>query len=226
MDSLERDLFNSGFELVAGVDEAGRGPLAGPVAAAAVIFPRPWPLEAGIRDSKTLSPKRREALALEIFQAALSVGVGVVWQAEIDRINIHRASLLAMERAVKNLSPLPVNGLSRPPSVPIAAAPQFLLIDGPHRVDSPIPQRPVTGGDTLSVSIAAASIIAKTFRDRIMLAYDRIFPAYNFYKNKGYGTREHLEALRRVGPSPVHRFSFRGVLNDATPAREKKPLQA
>jgi len=221
MDSLERGLFKEGFELVAGVDEAGRGPLAGPVAAAAVILPRPLPLEAGIRDSKTLTPKRREALACEIFSMALSVGVGVVWHSEIDRINILRASLLAMERAVNNLSPCGLNTTSPPPSGVKVGAPQFLLIDGPHGVNSPIPQRPVIGGDSLSVSIAAASIVAKTFRDRIMWAYHRIFPAYNFHRNKGYGTKEHMETLNRIGPSPVHRFSFRGVLTGTEPAGKK-----
>ncbi len=216
MDSLERGLFNEGYELVVGVDEAGRGPLAGPVAAAAVILPRPLPLKAGIRDSKTLTPKRREALADDIFSMALSVGVGLVWHSEIDRINILRASLLAMERAVKHLTPCRLKTTAPLHTEVDVAAPQFLLIDGPHRVNSPIPQRPVIRGDTLSVSIAAASIVAKTFRDRIMMAYHRIFPAYNFHKNKGYGTREHMEILRRIGPSPVHRLSFRGVLNGET----------
>lgn len=198
MDLYERDARSRGFNIIAGVDEAGRGPLAGPVVAAAVIMPFPPPVDLGIRDSKTLSAKARERLAITVFGRAVSVGVGIVWPVEIDELNIHRASLRAMERAVGRLS----------------MPPDILLVDGSFPMDSPIEQRPVISGDALSVSIAAASIVAKTARDSIMLAYHNLFPAYNFESNKGYPTKEHLDAIGVHGPTGIHRRSFRGVVRD------------
>lgn len=203
MDAYEQNAVKKGFRFVAGVDEAGRGPLAGPVVAAAVIFP---PIETfkdrslsslhlGIRDSKTLSPLQRNTLLPGIFRLALAVGVGIVWMDEINTINIHRASLKAMAYAVNQLKPFP----------------DFILIDGSFPIDIPVSQLPVVKGDSKSVSIAAASIVAKTVRDRIMDAYHRIFPSYNFNKNKGYGTAKHLEAIKCFGPSSIHRKTFRGV---------------
>lgn len=194
MDSFERDALTKGFKAVAGVDEAGRGPLAGPVVAAAVVFSSA-PTHLGIRDSKTLSPSKRDYLVFEIYRHAASVGVGFAWPAEIDSINILRASLKAMARAVEALS----------------VRPELLLIDGNFPVESEIEQRLIVSGDSLSVSIAAASIIAKTARDRVMESYGRMYPRYGLCKNKGYPTKDHLEALKLFGPSPIHRLSFRGV---------------
>lgn len=198
MDTFEKDAHSKGFRFVAGVDEAGRGPLAGPVVAAAVIFSKLTPVNPAIKDSKTLTPQKRERIVYDIYRSALSVGVGISWTDEVDGINILRASLKAMEKAVSTLS----------------VRPDFLLIDGNFPIDSEIEQRPIISGDALSISIAAASIIAKTVRDRIMEAYHRMYPDYNFGSHKGYATKEHLEMLRRVGPAPIHRKSFRGVLQD------------
>ncbi|MBI5598114.1 MAG: ribonuclease HII [Deltaproteobacteria bacterium] len=198
MDSFEREACRMGYRSVAGVDEAGRGPLAGPVVAAAVIFPV-LPLQCGIKDSKKLSPRKREALVLDIYRSASSVGVGIAWPDEIDGINILRASLKAMERAVCSLSRPSCGGVK----------PDFLLIDGPHRIVAlDIAQRPIVSGDTLSISVAAASIVAKTARDSIMRAYHSIMPGYNFLGNKGYPTGEHVSALETIGPSAIHRRSF------------------
>ncbi len=195
MDFYEKDALAKGFKAVAGIDEAGRGPLAGPVVAAAVIFFSIPPEELGIRDSKTLSPSKREFLAFEIHKKAAGVGIGIVWPDEIDAINIHRATLKAMKLSVASLE------------IP----PDLLLIDGSFPIDSQLCQRPIVSGDSLSVSIAAASIIAKTTRDKIMDAYHLIFPQYNFPSNKGYGTKEHIDALRTYGLSGIHRKSFRRV---------------
>lgn len=197
MDSFEKEALASGYRFVAGLDEAGRGPLAGPVVAAAVIF-ADLPIDSHINDSKKLTPKKREALVFDIYRTALSVGVGIIWPEEIDRINIHRASLKAMEKAVSALS----------------VRPGFLLIDGSFPIVSQTPQRPIVSGDSLSISIAAASIIAKTARDKLMEAYHQIYPQYNFASHKGYPTKEHLLALRRFGPTPIHRMTFRGVAAD------------
>ncbi|MBI5902181.1 MAG: ribonuclease HII [Deltaproteobacteria bacterium] len=198
MDSFERDAFANGYRSVAGVDEAGRGPLAGPVVAGAVVFEHPPPTGLGIRDSKKLTPSRRASLVIDIYRTALAVGVGIVWPGDVDRLNIHRASLLAMEKAVRGLGP-PDGGLK----------PDFILIDGAFRTALDIPQLPVVSGDSLSVSIAAASIIAKTTRDAIMEAYHRIYPHYGFPGNKGYPTKGHRAALSTFGPCPIHRKSFR-----------------
>ena len=189
---FERKALREGYKLIAGVDEAGRGPLAGPVVSGAVIFTR-VPTHLGIKDSKKLTHKKREALVPLIYASALSVGVGIVWPVEVDSINIHNASLLAMERAVRALS----------------ITPDMVFVDGRHTIASlDIPQRSIISGDDLSVTIAAASIVAKVARDSIMTAYHSIFPEYNFIKHKGYPTREHVAILNKVGPSPIHRKSF------------------
>lgn len=200
MDKFEIDARKKGFRAVAGLDEAGRGPLAGPVVAAAVIF-TVLPDGHSINDSKKLSPKKRSSLVFEIFAAAASVGVGICWPAEIDEINIHRASLLAMERAVASLS----------------VTPDCLLIDGKFPIRSKTPQLPIISGDSLSVSIAAASIIAKTTRDRLMVSYERLFPGYDLASNKGYPSKGHLASLASLGPTPIHRRTFRGVLPAGRP---------
>ncbi|MEJ5348495.1 MAG: ribonuclease HII [Desulfosoma sp.] len=183
-----------GFRLLAGVDEAGRGPLAGPVVAAAVILPEGMNLS-GVTDSKKVSPTRREELVEKIHQVAVSVGVGWVEAQEIDRINILQASLTAMVRAIQQLK------------VP----PDLVLIDGPYSLPLSIPQRSVVKGDVRSLSIAAASIVAKVHRDHLMRTYHELYPLYGFARHKGYPTQEHLQALRRFGPCPIHRRSFHGV---------------
>jgi len=195
MDAHEHDALKKGYRYIAGVDEVGRGPLAGPVVAAAVIFPSSPPLHLGIRDSKALSATQRNKIVLDIYREALSVGVGVVWMDEIETINIHKASLKAMTEAVKRLNPLP----------------DFILIDGSFPINISIPQLPIIKGDSKSVSIAAASIVAKTVRDNVMSAYHGIFPNYNFIKHKGYATPEHLWAIKSFGPCPIHRKTFKGV---------------
>lgn len=192
--SYERRIWKIG-KLPAGVDEAGRGPLAGPVVAAAVILPKECEIN-GLNDSKKLSHQKREILYHQIKAVAVSIGVGIIEPDEIDRINILRAALLAMEIAVKKLNPKP----------------DFLLIDGNIRTSLLIPQQAVIGGDSTCNSIAAASIIAKVARDLIMYDYHNIHPEYNFKKHKGYPTKEHYEALRKFGPCPIHRKTFKGVL--------------
>ncbi|MBI2486146.1 MAG: ribonuclease HII [Deltaproteobacteria bacterium] len=192
--SYERKIWGIG-KLPAGVDEAGRGPLAGPVVAAAVILPKECEI-LGVNDSKKLSHQKREILFEQIKTVAVSIGVGIVEPEEIDRINILRASLLAMEIAVKNLNPQP----------------NSLLIDGNTRTSLLIPQETIIKGDFICYSIAAASIIAKVTRDSIMDNYHDTYPQYNFRRHKGYPTKEHLEAIRIYGPCPIHRKTFRGVL--------------
>ena len=181
-----------GFDTIAGVDEAGRGPLAGPVFAAAVIFPSGY-TNGEIRDSKKLTPLRREALYKIIRSDALSVGLGAVEAFTIDKINILQATLAAMKTAVLDLSP----------------PPDYILIDGTNNIDIPIRQETIIRGDSLSVSVAAASIIAKVSRDQIMDRYHILYPQYNFLKNKGYGTKEHREAVKEYGQCKIHRKSFR-----------------
>lgn len=175
---------------MAGIDEAGRGPLAGPVVAAAVLFIRRSPLME-LNDSKQVSPPRREILFREICRAAF-VGVGIVSEKQIDRINIYQATRLAMKQAVLALN----------------RTPDFLLIDGNIKIDLPILQKPVVAGDQKSASIAAASIIAKVARDHWMLHLDRLYPEYEFKNHKGYATPAHLKKIGERGPSPVHRMSF------------------
>jgi len=194
MYSFELSAHRSGFQVVAGVDEAGRGPLSGPVVAAAVVLPPSYKNDE-IRDSKQLSPKKRERLYETINNDALSVGLGVVESSVIDSINILQATLMAMEEAVTNLS----------------LAVDYLLIDGINNINVPIPQQAIRKGDSLSISIASASIIAKVSRDKIMEIYHHQFPQYNFLKNKGYGTLEHREAIKKYGCCKIHRRSFKRV---------------
>jgi len=179
----------------AGVDEAGRGPLAGPVVAAAVILPESIAI-IGLDDSKKLTHLQRVKILDLIIASAVDIAIGVVDHEAIDSINILRASLRAMEIAVNNLG----------------RRPDFLLIDGNQRTSLLIPQETVIKGDSRCCSIAAASIVAKVRRDEIMNEYHELYPEYNFRSHKGYPTKEHLEAIRKHGPCPIHRRSFRGVL--------------
>jgi ribonuclease HII len=198
---FERQAAGQGFGRVAGLDEAGRGPLAGPVVAAAVILPGDFP-ECGLTDSKKLPPKKRDELYERIYADAVSVGIGIVDAVEIDRINILRASLLAMAMAVDNLSPQP----------------ECLLVDGPFSIPCSLFQRPIPKGDALSISIAAASIVAKVSRDRLMQRYHQDYPEFDFARHKGYPTAAHKAAIRAHGCSPIHRRSFKGVSEHARPA--------
>jgi len=192
MNRFEEEAYQKGYRAIAGVDEAGRGPLAGPVVAASVIFPYGYS-NSEIKDSKQLSAKKREKLYGVIKDEALAIGIGVVESLVIDQINILQATLMAMADAVDELSP----------------PPDCLLVDGLHRVPRNIFQKTIVKGDTLSVSISAASIIAKVSRDQIMEIYHRQFPQYHFIKNKGYGTREHREAILCHGLCKIHRRSFK-----------------
>jgi uncharacterized protein (TIGR00252 family) len=193
--AYEKDLWQKGIKFVAGVDEAGRGPWAGPVVAAAVIFPEDIHIE-GIKDSKALSPKKREEFSGIIREKALSFATGIVESDEIDSINILQATFSAMRKALEQLS----------------KKPQFLLVDGNRRIpEVDIPQLAIIKGDTLSMSIIAAGILAKVTRDEIMLKYHEKFPEYGFIRHKGYGTREHEKRLKDFGPSELHRFSFSPV---------------
>jgi ribonuclease HII len=189
--NFERVLWRSGVESVAGVDEAGTGPLAGPVVAAAVVF-RPGTEIDGIDDSKRLDPEQRAAAEKEIRATAAGVGVGLADVGEIDRLNVYHAALLAMRRAVDSL---PVK-------------PQHVLVDARNIPGVDTPQNCFFKGDGINFSIAAASIIAKTHRDRLMNQLAALYPGYGFERHKGYGTPEHQEAIRRLGPSAIHRMSF------------------
>jgi ribonuclease HII len=189
--SFELAAITIGFKRVAGVDEAGRGPLAGPVVAAAVILGRNCAL-LGIDDSKKLTAKRRETLYDRILECSVASKIARVDPPAIDRLNIYRASLLAMKMAAEGLG----------------APPDFIYVDGPKEIDVSIPQLALVDGDARCCSVAAASIIAKVSRDRLMREYDEIYPGYGFSRHKGYGTAEHLSALRKLGPSPIHRRSF------------------
>ena len=182
-----------------GVDEAGRGPLAGPVVAAAVIFDADR-VPAGVADSKTLSATARESLAVSIEAEALATAIGVASVAEIDQLNILNATMLAMQRAVAELSLQPAAVL-----VDGNRAPEF------QAAGKPLPATAIVGGDASETSIGAASILAKVYRDRLMCELDARFPGYGFARHKGYGTREHREALERLGATPVHRSSFAPV---------------
>lgn len=191
MDKYEKLAYAEGYRCVAGLDEAGRGPLAGPVVAAAVVF-EPGYQNAAINDSKKLTARKRDELYRVIWEEAAGVAVGVAEADVIDRINILRASLQAMRDAVLELS----------------LTPDYLLIDGLHKIPMPMAQLAIVKGDALSVSIAAASIIAKVSRDRIMEMYHRQFPHYNFLGNKGYPTAEHRRILSEIGMCKIHRRSF------------------
>ena len=192
--AYEKDLWASGYRLVAGIDEAGRGPLAGPVVAAVVILPTTF-RHKGINDSKLLSEGKRKELVPVIERESLGWAVAAVDEREIERINILQATLLAMTRAVRGL-------LSRP---------DYLLVDALSIPEIELPQKAIVKGDRLSASIAAASILAKVSRDRLMEEYHERYPRYNFRRHKGYGTAEHREAISRFGPCPIHRRTFRGV---------------
>lgn len=188
----EKEAFTDGFQLVCGVDEAGRGPLAGPVCAAAVILPPDLELE-GLNDSKKLSEKRREALYPLICEQALAYGIAFASEQEIDELNILQATFLAMRRAVGQLG----------------QKPDLALVDGNREPDfGDIPVRTIIKGDSRSANIAAASILAKVTRDRFMLEQDAVYPQYGFAVHKGYGTQKHYAALREFGPCPIHRRSF------------------
>lgn len=193
MQCFEEAGYEQGYQLIAGIDEVGRGPLAGPVVSAAVILPKDCVI-LGLNDSKQLSEKKREALVTEIKEKAVSIGIGVVEPQEIDRINIYQASKKAMVEAV----------------IALNQAPDYLLIDA---MNLPIdkPQEKIIKGDARSVSIAAASVIAKVYRDELMSTYDEEFPGYGFAKNAGYGTKEHLKGLENYGVTPIHRRSFSPV---------------
>jgi len=196
---VERDLFfwerwcsSQGYCTVCGVDEAGRGPLAGPVVASAVIVCEPLD---GLDDSKVLSPQRRSEL-FELISERCVCAWSKVDARKIDDVNIFNATYMAMQEAVAALR----------------KRPEFVLVDGPHRIPNlKIPQKALVRGDKASASVAAASIVAKVVRDRIMEAYHEMFPQYGFRKHKGYATREHIRALKEFGPSPIHRLSFKGV---------------
>jgi len=191
MNYFEERARQRGFRLIAGIDEAGRGPLAGPVVAAAVVLPDRYS-HPEINDSKKLTSRSRERLFEVIRADALAVGIGVMDAWAIDELNILRATLLAMREAVADLQ----------------VVPDCLLVDGNQSVPLEIPQETIVKGDGRSVSIAAASIVAKVSRDRIMEIYHRQFPYYNFFKNKGYGTAEHRQAIREHGFCKIHRRSF------------------
>lgn len=188
---IEQGLWQRGVEVIAGVDEAGRGPLAGPVVAAAVIFPQGTFIE-GVDDSKKVSEKKREALFHTIYEKAKSVGVGIVSHEVIDRINIYQASILAMRKAVEKLS----------------LAPQIVLADGNSFKHESLRYENIIDGDAKCFSIAAASIIAKVTRDNLMREYHEQFPLYGFAQHKGYGTKQHIEAIRQHGLCEIHRRSF------------------
>lgn len=188
---LENEIYAEGFELICGVDEAGRGPLAGPVCAAAVILPRGIEI-AGLDDSKKLTDKKREALYDVICENAFTYGIAFASVEEIESINILNAAMLAMNRAIEKLAPQP----------------QLALVDGNRNSAINIPSRCVIKGDAKCADIAAASILAKVTRDRYMLEMAEKYPEYHFEKHKGYGTKLHYEALREHGPSEIHRPSF------------------
>jgi ribonuclease HII len=192
----ESDARCAGYSTIAGIDEAGRGPLAGPVIAAAVILPENVELK-GVRDSKQMTPRAREEAFSLIEERAISFSIGVVGASEIDQINILQATLKAMKQAVLDLNPQP----------------DFLLIDGTGQVQLPIQQRCIVRGDQQCLSISAASVVAKVYRDRMMCSYHELYPQYGFSANKGYGTRRHLAAIARYGPCSIHRFTFRGVVS-------------
>jgi len=188
---IENDLWSRGIRKIAGVDEAGRGPLAGPVVAAAVIFPENLIIN-GVDDSKKLSPKKREMLYDLIVEKAISVGVGIVSHEVIDRVNIMNATLLAMNRALRNLR----------------VSPDYVIVDGNFFKNAEYKVQNIVDGDARSFTIAAASIIAKVTRDRLMIEFDGKFPQYGFAKHKGYGTFQHIEAIKKYGLTEIHRRSF------------------
>ena len=188
---IENSLYSNGFKVICGVDEAGRGPLAGPVCAAAVILPNGLEIP-GLTDSKKLTDKKRRELFPIIKEQAIAYGIGLASHEEIDEINILQATYLAMERALAQL----------------IVKPDIALIDGNRAKDFGLPVRTVVKGDSLSLNIAAASILAKVTRDDLMLEMAKVYPEYSFEVHKGYGTKAHYEALRQHGASPIHRKTF------------------
>ena len=190
----EQELYKNHITLIAGVDEAGRGPLVGPVVAATVILPQNYHLE-GLNDSKQLTEKKREYFYQVLQKEALSIGVGIVSAKEIDEINILEASRKAMYIAINNLD----------------ITPEYILSDAMSLNDIDIPSRPIIHGDALSLSIAAASVIAKVTRDHIMYELDKKYPEYNYKKNKGYPTKEHLELIKKYGITKEYRMTFKPV---------------
>ena len=187
----ERALYAKGYEFICGIDEAGRGPLCGPVVAAAVILKKDDHIE-GVNDSKKLSEKKRESLFETIKERAVAWSVGIVDEETIDNINILEATRLAMKKAVEGLK----------------QKPEYALVDAEKKVPIDVPYSPIIKGDALSESIAAASIIAKVTRDHMIIELDKEYPEYGFAKNKGYGTKEHTEAIKKYGLSKAHRKSF------------------
>lgn len=198
--SFDRSLRTGEIKVLAGMDEVGRGPLAGPVVAAAVILPGDFILE-GLRDSKKVRPEGRKSMVFEILSGCIDVGIGIVEAEEIDRINILEATKAAMRSAVDDLY----------------LKPDLLLVDGLDLKGVGIESRKIIKGDDTSASIAAASIVAKEIRDGMMEAWHRVYPEYHFHKHKGYGTRLHLECLERFGPCGIHRRSFGPVRSPGLP---------
>ena len=190
----ERKLYEQGYELICGCDEAGRGPLVGPVVAGAVILPKNYHLE-GLTDSKKLSEKKREIYFEQIKEDAIAYGIGIVDAKTIDEINIYEASRLAMKKAMENMK----------------VKPEYILTDAMPINDYPVPVEAIIHGDGLSITIAAASVLAKVTRDHIMYELDQKYPQYEFKKHKGYPTKRHLELLRLYGPTEDYRFTYRPV---------------
>ena len=196
MDSFERACSEKGYTRIAGIDEAGRGALAGPVVAAAVILPYGCQID-NLKDSKQLTPRQRTSLYDEINNIAVSVGIGFADNKIIERINILQATLHAMKAAIKQLTPKP----------------DFLLVDGTKLPETDISAEAIPKGDNLSISIAAASVIAKTTRDRLMIEYNQIYLNYGFQQHKGYPTAQHRQAIAKFGVSPIHRKTFKLLAN-------------
>jgi ribonuclease HII len=195
--SFDKTYSEKGFDLIAGIDEAGRGPLAGPVSAAAVIFPKNAFIS-GLNDSKKISPKKRAELFIEIKKTALAFSIALIDHETIDKINILQATFLAMTKALKGLK----------------IQPDLCLVDGNHKIPKlEIKQEAIIGGDAKSASIAAASILAKVARDEIMVEFSKKFPDYGFEKHKGYGAKQHLEALKEFGICEIHRKTFAPIKN-------------
>lgn len=189
---IENEMYNTGIEAICGIDEAGRGPLAGPVVVAAVIMPKDSMIE-GVNDSKKVSEKKREALYEQITNDAIAYGVGIIGQEEIDELNILNATKKGLTTAIKELK----------------VKPERILVDALTGIDTlGIPYTPIVKGDAKSYSIAAASIIAKVTRDRIMREWDELYPQYGFERHKGYGTKMHIDAIKEYGLCPLHRLSF------------------
>ncbi len=191
MQEIENSLYKKGYINICGIDEAGRGPLCGPVVAGAVILKKDDYIE-GINDSKKISEKKREIIYEEIMKRAIAVGVGISSVEIIEKVNILNATKIAMKQALENLK----------------VKPDFVLIDGNQKIDIDIPSDVVVSGDAKSISIAAASIVAKVTRDRMLIKWDKEYPEYGFAKHKGYGTKAHIEAIKKYGLTPLHRPSF------------------